>query len=87
MNLDDVGTRYQHYRELLDLWEDGYELLQRSKELTGGLTAYNTILMKSLEHAIELMTKQLEIQSDMYVNMHKIGREVDKIEDKRRMNE
>jgi hypothetical protein len=80
LNLDDTGTRYTHYRELLDLWENSLEILKYNQIYYSLSSAIE--IKKQLENAVFVLTKQLEIISDYNVNISKIANEVDKINTK-----
>ena len=89
MKLTDVGTRYEHYRELLDLWENGYDILE-SRINAPEVTLVPTDLLKlvlELEGAITLMTKQLEIQSDLYMQMYKVANVIEGIQEDKLLTE
>lgn len=83
MELEDVGTRYEHYRELLDLWEDGCIILNIKADDSWGLTKIELMQgIKSLEYAIFLLKKQLDILSKIESNMFIIEHEVDSVQKK-----
>lgn len=80
MELDDVGTRYEHYRELLDLWEDGCTILNIKAEDSYGLTKIAIMQeIKNLEYAVFFIKKQLDILSKIESNMIVVEHEVDEI--------
>lgn len=57
--LKDVGTRFEHYRELLELWEIGLAIMEekafKSDEDTGKIV--------QLRESTELLRAQLDIMS------------------------
>lgn len=70
--LTDVGTRYQHLRELLDAWEQGLELM-------GKYAPADENDRVKLTHGIDLMHKQLNVMSDYGDNRFALARMIDDI--------
>lgn len=61
-NLKDVGTRYEHYRELLGLWEDVQQLIEeRPREYP--LSNRANKVAKRVRIAIDLLRKHLDNMS------------------------
>lgn len=60
--LTDVGTRYMHYAELLELWELNYQIMVKYHYDT----PHDTALRTKLESAVELLRKQM-VTSGHYV--------------------
>lgn len=60
MKLTDTGTRYRFYRELLELWQDGLEVLGR---IGGYKTEGDKEKETKLQGGIELLQRQLDIMS------------------------
>lgn len=60
ISLDDTGTRYVHYTELLELWESGIEIMQRRSRFS------ETDKWKYAEllAAISMLRQQIDILSD-----------------------
>lgn len=66
--LTDVGTRYLHYVQLIDLFETGLGILKK-------LTYTSTLDIeraKELEIAIKLLKKQLDVMGD-YDHLETMG--------------
>lgn len=52
-NLDDVGTRYQQYSELIEVWETGIEILER-KRIQSPNDKYRIIQLRSSMELLRL---------------------------------
>ena len=56
--LTDVGTRYLHYRQLLDLWEFGLDILVKYD------SSLSEMRRTELEAGIKLLRKQIDVMGD-----------------------
>lgn len=59
--LDGVGTRWQHYTELRDLFSDGVEVMKNAQR--SFTTPKDARMQLELEAAVSLINKRLEILS------------------------
>jgi hypothetical protein len=59
MKPTDAGTRYNHYRELLDLWDDGVVVLKRYPSKSQS----EAEKLAQLEAATSLLRKQIDIMT------------------------
>lgn len=66
VKLTDVGTRYTHYRDLLELWECGLVVLKESCRLD----ADSKEKTAQLKAGVELLRKQIDIGSGFDSNMY-----------------
>jgi hypothetical protein len=57
LNLDDVGTRQQHYTQLLDIWNGGLAILLSKSETSRSPREEDMI--EHLTHSIELLKKNM----------------------------
>jgi hypothetical protein len=84
MNIEDVGTRYTHLSELLDLWKSGFEILTKQKEDYINTHAYfsnvKEMELKDLESAIRMLEKQLDVLTHYDEERYKVRQIVDAIE-------
>ena len=81
LSLDDAGTRYEHYRELRDLFADGVEVVKTAMTYQPDNTM-NKRRLESLQHAINEIDHRIEVLSgyDEHANRwSKFGRELDSI--------
>ena len=81
LSLDDAGTRYEHYRELRDLFADGVEVVKTAMTYQPD-NAMNKRRLESLQHAINEIDHRIEVLSgyDEHANRwSKFGRELDSI--------
>jgi len=76
-DLTEVGTRYDHYQELKELWMGGVEVLTRMHE--NYKTASDEVMRKQLEGAISLIDKQLDILSGFDRKKFDLLREIEAI--------
>lgn len=83
-NLEDVGTRYEHYRQLLSLFEDGLAVMKYRLETSATtqeqrLEYANKAIM--LACSVEMVTTQLNILSGYGKDAeYKLAKEVNAIE-------
>jgi hypothetical protein len=85
MKLDDTGTRFKHYSELLDLWDSGLAILKEQKEQFANHNGvyFSTAKeeeLKSLEAASKMLAKQMEILAEYDQNTWKLRQIVDGLE-------
>ena len=81
LSLDDAGTRYEHYRELRDLFADGVEVVKTAMTYQPDNTM-NKRRLESLQHAINEIDHRLEVLAgyeDQASRWSKFGRELDSI--------
>jgi hypothetical protein len=71
----DIGTRYQHYSDLLSIWEETVELMSNYSHLG----KYDESKQKLLEAAIELLRNTLDGMSEYHDLMISIRKLVDYI--------
>lgn len=57
LNLDDIGTRQQHYTQLLDIWNGGLAILM-AKSATSR-SPREEDMIEQLTHSIELLKKNM----------------------------
>jgi hypothetical protein len=73
--LEDTGTRYTHYQELLELFRNGKEVIKnKSVLITDDWKMY-----WKLDYAIELIERQLDILSRFDLKRLELRREVNAI--------
>lgn len=60
MTLEDIGTRFKHYSELLDLWDSGLEILNERKRRESYV---NEEQYREIKSAVSLLRKQIDILS------------------------
>jgi hypothetical protein len=60
MKLDDVGTRFDHFGELLDLWKEGSEHYRRSHGLSAAMKK------EDLEVAVRLLMNTMAVMGGEY---------------------
>lgn len=77
MTLDDSGSRYKHYTELLDLWEDGLFMLKTSSKYYDA--EVHTKRISELENAIALLRKQLNNLSNFPTDVYKLRPVIDDV--------
>lgn len=82
MGLMDVGTRYQHLRELVDLWELGIEIMDKYNYRSD----VDKIKRLKLENAIEMMKHELDRMAGVTTGLWELRPELDKIEEERKKN-
>lgn len=66
MKPTDVGTRYGHYRELLDLWEAGVDILKNYSTIG----KHDLQKLETLETAVALLRKQIDVLTGCNVNLY-----------------
>lgn len=76
MELDDVGTRYKLYTELLDLWELGISILEDRFEFLGERDKEKLTILK---HARDLLQKQVDIMSNVEISLYPLRRVIEEI--------
>jgi len=75
--LTDIGTRYQHYSELLDLWETGVDIMTHLKaDLLGD---EDKIRIGELQIAVRMLTKQFDVMSDYNRKIYSLCSDIDSI--------
>lgn len=61
--MSDVGTRYQHLTELLEIWSEGEAILERKT----WLSEHEKEMKQKLNHSVELLKKHMTgIASEYY---------------------
>lgn len=75
-----IATRYQHYRELLDLWEDGLEIIRGFRYHSNT----DKERMVKMEAAITLLRTQVDMVAgfdvDVYSDcLYRLKRRIDEI--------
>jgi len=75
LNLKDVGTRYEHYSQLLSLWESGLEILKKYRLVTEGEFRQ----LNQLETGIELLRKQIDVLAEFNESILTIKMEINSI--------
>lgn len=81
LSLDDVGTRYEHYQELRELFSDGVEVVKTAMTYQPD-NAVSKRRLESLQHAVNEIDHRIEVLSgyDEHANRwSKFGRELDSI--------
>jgi len=73
--LDDEGTRYQHYHELLDRWEEGLEIMNKYSYVN----EVDKKKKEKLEAAVELLRTQIEVLANYGNNEIYALTEIDKL--------
>lgn len=76
MSLDDRGTRYQHYRELIDLWETGAEIIRKYGIAESSETKER---LRKLDAAVFLVNTQIEKMSCYGGKRLSLAMEIDSI--------
>ena len=71
--LFEQGTRYQHYRDLLELWQSGLEVLNRYT------FSSDVIRKQQLEAGIFLLQKQLDVACGYEGKAWELREEIDSI--------
>src|ERR1700688_264276 len=76
-SLSDIGTRYQFYNELLEMWSDGLEAVNNAyKQFANEKDA---LRKKALTAAISLLTAERDRVADYDTKRFELQREVDRI--------
>ena len=81
LSLDDAGTRYEHYRELRDLFADGVEVVKTAMTYQPD-NAVSKRRLESLQHAVNEIDHRIEVLSGYGEHANRwsrIGRELDSI--------
>jgi hypothetical protein len=74
--LEDTGTRYQHYRDLVELWESGLAVLKR---YINQYDKEGLLRIAKLEHAIEMTNRQIETMANFGGKRSSLMFEIDNI--------
>lgn len=78
--LDDHGTRYTFYRDLVDMWEDAVRIINGSIQ-----TDENKRRIIRLQTAIELVNNQIEVMSNYGGKKHSLAFQIDSIPSARKL--
>ena len=78
LDLHEQGTRFEHYRELLDFWEDGLIALSRINPKYTGQSEETRILQ--LNTATSLLRTRIDQLSNFDRKKFEVGKVVDEIE-------
>lgn len=81
LSLDDVGTRYEHYQELRELFSDGVEVVKTAMTYQPD-NAVSKRRLESLQHAVNEIDHRIEVLSGYGEHANrwsKFGRELDSI--------
>ena len=82
LTLDDVGTRYNHYQELRELFSEGIEVVKQTMTHQPN-NDRSKKRMESLQHAFNEIDHRIEVlagYADYAHRWSKFGRELDSIE-------
>ena len=72
--LTDMGMRYTHLVDMREVWQNGLEAVNRIRP--GYVSKSDTLLKTSLEAAISLIDKQLDLMSKIGTKMYDLKREI-----------
>lgn len=78
LDLQETGTRFEHYRELLDFWEDGLTVLSRINPKYLGQSEEAKITQ--LNTATSLLRTRIDQLSKFDTEKFKLGKVIDEIE-------
>ena len=81
LTLDDVGTRYNHYMELRELFSEGIEALKQTMTYQPN-NEVGKRRVESLQHAVNEIDHRIEVLAGYADHAHrwsKFGRELDSI--------
>jgi hypothetical protein len=73
--LEDIGTRYQHYSDLISLWEEGAELISQYSVIG----KHDQARLEQLNASIDLLRNTLDGMSDYHDTLVMLRRLVDYI--------
>jgi hypothetical protein len=76
-SLSDIGTRYEHLRELSSAWEDGIAVL----ELRSFVSSEDKDKLKTLKSGVILIDNILTSLGDYHEQVYRVGSEVDRLGD------
>ena len=74
-HLTDVGTRYEHLRQMAEEWAAGIEVIEQMKYKTDE----DKEKLKSLKAGIELIEKRLTSMSGYFDQVYRLGCMIDRI--------
>ena len=73
--LTDMGMRYTHLVDMREIWQNGLETINRIKPQY--LSKADEVLRTSLESAISLVDKQLDLMSKIDIKKYELKKVID----------
>lgn len=77
-DLNDAGTRFKHYTELLELWKTGEEILDTICDRPY-VTEQDQINLERIRIAVALLEEQINILSNYSIKKWDMREEIDSI--------
>ena len=71
----DIGTRYLHYRQLMDLWEDAIVMLERQNTYSPNKSIRDNI--NNIEISLEVLKTQIDVMCQFKAYDYKTKYKID----------